>query len=462
MTPQSAVGDNEWVISREEIDEMAATLGVHVSNVQRDYVFGWLLAGLFGDSPFADRFVLKGGNAFRKAYFGATRFSDDLDFVAPEAVNADQLLAALNDVCRFIQARTGVEFDIAGNRQVGEQAIDKTKTVYKYKLYFTDFYGVRRNVTIGLRMDVTEFARLYLPPQSRQLIHPYSDRDDCAVDLRVVSLEEGLADKLKCLLQRRSSFDLFDLVYSIFVNNEVDVDKRAVVTTFLKKTIFESSPTAALSLLLAVPFHTMRHFWENKIICAAESLLDFPAAVERFKGELGSLFSGFRYGERGHLAFFPAELRNPIMEAGANRTLLRLTYDGTVRMVEPYSLRFKRRTDGVAQEYLYVHDRTGGRSGPGIKGLLNYKIDGLTVTDERFEPRYEIELAKAGEFADRTTFGGGFRRRTPVTRAPMRRRYRVQCAYCRKVFDRSTPSTRLNPHNNPYGSPCAGRSGYRV
>ncbi|MGI3228769.1 hypothetical protein ACRJ4B_38200 [Streptomyces sp. GTA36] len=97
------------------------------------------------------------------------------------------------------------------------------------------------------------------------------------------------------------------------------------------------------------------------------------------------------------------------MEAGASRTLLRLTYEGTLRMVEPYSLHFKRRKDGVAQEYLYVYDRTGGRSGPGIKGLLNYKINNVEVTEEKFDPRYEIELAKAGEFADRTTFGGTFR-----------------------------------------------------
>jgi predicted nucleotidyltransferase component of viral defense system len=54
----------------------------------------------------------------------------------------------------------------------------------------------------------------------------------------VVSLEEALADKLKCLLQRHMSNDLFDLVYSIFVNNDVAVDKTTIVTTFLRKTIF--------------------------------------------------------------------------------------------------------------------------------------------------------------------------------------------------------------------------------
>lgn len=451
------------MISREEIDTASDMLGVNVSNVQRDYIFGWLLAGLYGDSPFADQLVLKGGNAFRKGYFPATRYSDDLDFAAPGRVDAGQLLEALNEVCRLIEARTDVAFDVDRNRLVASHAIDRTKTSFKYKLYFTDFHGVRNNVTISLKMDVTEFGRLYLPPQTRRLIHPYSDSAQCAVDLPVVSLEEALADKLKCLLQRRSSFDLFDLVYSIFINDEVAVDKTTIVATFLKKTIFGSSPPAAHGLLMAVPFEAMRHYWDNKIVCVRESLLDFTSAVTQFKSELGSLFSDFRYGERGQLAFFPAELRTPIMEAGSTQTLLRVVYNGVERLVEPYSLRFKRRQDGVGQEYLYVWDRTGGQSGPGIKTLFNWKIDSIANTDAKFDPQFEIELAKAGEFDGRTTFGSG--PRGPST-ARVRRsappRYRIKCGYCGKTFARTTASTALNSHKDGFGNACYGRRGYRV
>jgi hypothetical protein len=71
------------------------------------------------------------------------------------------------------------------------------------------------------------------------------------------------------------------------------------------KTIFEPSPQAALRLLLAVPFEVMRGYWST-IICAAESRMDFTMAVDRFKGELRSLFSSFRYGDADQPAFFPA------------------------------------------------------------------------------------------------------------------------------------------------------------
>lgn len=392
------------MIDRDEIAETSRELGVNTSDVQRDYLYGWLLAGLYGErSTSRDRLVLKGGNAFRKGYFASTRFSGDLDFAAPVGLSPGLLLQALNEVCRMIAARTGVIFDLDRNRQVDQRSIDSSKTVHKFALYFNDFAGNSSTMTISMRMDVTEYGRLYLPIQRRQLIHPYSDRAECATSIEVVSLEEALADKLKCLLQRHSSKDLFDLVYSIFVNNDVEVDKVEIIRTFLRKTIFEPSPQAALKLLLAVPFEVMRVYW-SRIICAKDGLLDFTAAVNLFKGELSSLFSGFPYGSISQLAFFPPELRGPIMEAGRSQTLLRITYDGLERLVEPYSLSFKWKKDGRGQEYLYVWDRTGGRSGPGVKSLFNWKVQNLATTDIKFEPRFEIELAKSGEYGARTTF----------------------------------------------------------
>ena len=43
----------------------------------------------------------------------------------------------------------------------------------------------------------------------------------------------ALADKMKCLIQRRYAYDLFDLVYGVFVNRELDLDRSELVQTFL-------------------------------------------------------------------------------------------------------------------------------------------------------------------------------------------------------------------------------------
>jgi hypothetical protein len=133
------------------------------------------------------------------------------------------------------------------------------------------------------------------------------------------------------------------------------------------------------------------------------------------------------------------------------------------RLIEPYSLVFKRRKDGFAQEYFYAYDQSGGRSSrPGIKTFLHPKIQSLSNTNQLFEPRLPVELGKAGEFAGKTYFGGGFR--TATVRARVRVRtthvYIVECSYCGKRFPRKRYSTRLRAHKDRYGNRCYGRSGY--
>jgi len=415
------------MIDIDEIKAKADEFGLHLSNVQRDYIFGWLIGGVFEVSALRDVVALKGGNALRKAYFPATRFSDDIDFTTTQGIDPDALLHELNDVCRFAEARTGVKFDLERNRIVGEQLIERGTRIYKLRLYFRDFSGNADHIPLKVKVDVTEFDRIHLPVQTRRLIHEYSDATDCAFDVRVIKLEEALADKLKCLIQRRYAYDLFDLVYGVFVNRELEVDRSELVQTFLRKTIFEPSPVAARDLLLGVPFDLVRGYWA-KVVCPKPSLFSFESAVSMLRDGLIALFAPFSWGAHLAGAYFPAELRNPILQAGSDLTLLRVTYDGITRDVEPYSLVFKQRKDGVAQEYFYGYDRTGGHTkGPSIKAFLQGGMQRIETTDIRFEPQFAVELRKAGDSDNTGYFArpfGSSRRGVRATRrrSPIRRR----------------------------------------
>jgi hypothetical protein len=50
--------------------------------------------------------------------------------------------------------------------------------------------------------------------------------------VRCLKLEEMLANKLKCLLQRRRVPDVFDLVFSIFINRDLEVNRAEILSTF--------------------------------------------------------------------------------------------------------------------------------------------------------------------------------------------------------------------------------------
>jgi len=453
------------LIEREELVQKSEEFGLHISDVQRDYVFGWILSGLYQEEP-AHGLVLKGGNALRKAWLPETRFSDDLDLSTRGLLDPEHLLTRFNSLCTFVHARTGIRFDLDRNVIAKEQHIDANKRVYKMRLYFSDFSGNADHLTLKVRLDVTEGDRLHLPVQTRRLIHPYSDASDCAVDLQVVKLEEALADKLACLITRRYAYDLFDLVYGLFERSDPSVNRGEVVHTFLRKTAFGRSPVTARDLLINTPLDLLSQYW-SKIVCPKVSRFSYDHALQTLKAGVASLFAPFNYGAGHAPAYFPPQLRNAILQAATDLTLLRLVYQGRERLVEPYSLAYTvRRSDGVAQEYFWAYDRTGGRSGPGIKSFVRSGIQGMTNTSIGFQPRFPVELSKA------PTRGGVsmFAARSPSRLATAGRRvrssggvtYTVECSYCGKRFTRKTSSTRLNPHKDRWGHPCSGRSGYRV
>jgi predicted nucleotidyltransferase component of viral defense system len=451
------------MISKPEVESKATEFGLNPSDVERDYVFGWLLAGIYSASPLGDRLVLKGGNCFRKAYFPHTRFSNDLDFSATTGIDPAFLYSELDKVCDFVQSQSGVEFVKDRNRVEEKRNSDNERRIYEARLYFRDFYGNPFTITISIRLDVTEHERVFLPTQSRSLIHPYSDADKCTVKLKAQKLEELMASKLKCLLQRRHSFDLYDYVYSIFINRDVEVDRRELISTFLKKTIFERSPGVVRGLLLDLPFELFRGFWNQFLVCPKQGLLDFDVALQHFKRSVDELFGTFRVDQYGVVAFFPSRFRNQIMGAASDLTLLDIVYDGHRRLVEPYALTFKTRKDGFGQEYLYVYDTTGGRtSPPGIKSFLHTNIQDLKNTSRPFTPRFPVELGKAGEFGGKTYFSSTIQVLRAAVRRRIRseRRYIVECAYCGKRFPRKHYSVRVRAHVGTNGYSCAGRTGF--
>lgn len=330
--------------------------------------------------------------------------------------------------------------------------------------------GGKDFVDISVRMDITEFDQLALPPQDRMLIHPYSDADVCSTQIRCVKLEEALADKLKCLIQRRYCYDIFDIVYGAFLSGDIEVDRNEMMRVFLKKTIFGPSPLAAKQLLLDLPLEVFRGYW-GKVLVPAASRLSFDGAIEQLQAGIEELFAPLPFGTVGAQAFYPSHLRNPIMEAAADRKLLKVRYHGVERLMEPYSLTFKRRkSDGVGHEYFYAYDQTGGNSRPGIKALFAHDVQSLEVTDQSFEPRFEIQLAKAGDSSQSGYFSGtpGPRRSTGVGRRTTSRatstgpKQVIQCSYCGKQFVRKSASRSMNKHKDPYGNQCFGRTGFWV
>ena len=142
--------------------------------------------------------------------------------------------------------------------------------------------------------------------------------------------------------------------------------------------------------------------------------------------------------------------------AAANHLCVDLTYDGSVRRIEPYSLR--QTVEGNFVLHAIRSDSGDHRS---------YRIDRMqsaAVTSQVFTPRYAVELTSTGPLAvaPSTTMPDiASARRTARTRrqAPT---YIYRCTVCRKTFNRQSMDGSLNSHKNPRGYPCPGRYGVYV
>lgn len=456
------------MIDKAEIEAKAKEFEINPANVQRDYVFGWILFALFTQSSLKDRLSLKGGNALRKGYFENTRFSKDLDFGIPNDIPQELLLDEVNRACDFIQSKAGVEFVREENhvreKFVAAQARPPDLRVYEVRIYFKDFYGHADHIKLKIAMDLTRFDKVILPIQAVKLIHPYSDSAEVVCEIRCVKLEEIIATKLKCLLQREHAPDLFDYAYAIKLMGG-NLNKGEVIRTLIRKTIFSQNPFVLKSILLATAFDYFKETWAISVMCARKVLLTAEEAIAALIADLEILFAGYPNNHFAQFAYFGPELRTPIMRAGRTQTLLNIRYKGADRVVEPYSLKYLQRSDGVEREYLYAFNRSGGENQPGIRMFVADNIESIQNTDEKFVPRFLIELSKSGELPKkRYLFDPNKPAPAPRFRVSRKRigkglRYIYTCTYCGRRFARSSQNSSLKPHKDKRGYSCGGRYG---
>ena len=78
--------------------------------VEKDYVLGWLLAGIDHHEGISDSWTFKGGTCLKKVHFETYRFSEDLDFTLAEAAQLDQdfLSTTFSEIAQRIYERCGI------------------------------------------------------------------------------------------------------------------------------------------------------------------------------------------------------------------------------------------------------------------------------------------------------------------------------------------------------------------
>ena len=456
------------MIDRREILDIAGTLGLSPQVVEKDYVLGWVLAGIYQHAALAENWIFKGGTCLKKCYFETYRFSEDLDFTLTDSSRIDQefLADVFREIGEWIYEGTGIE--IPEELQEFEVFENPRGTVScQGKLSYRGPIAPRSGGLPRIKLDLTLDELLVLPPAEPVIFHDYSDVPTEGISVRCYAYEEAFAEKVRALGERARPRDLYDVI-NLFRNLEAR-PQSAVLHDVLKQKCAHRGIPVPTHAELEIHRDILEGSWQPML---GHQLQALPP-VESFWSALPDFFAWLETGVAptvpatyqmadGETVLRERTLRLPVSGAAqsfleiirfaaANHLCVDLRYQGSVRRIEPYSLR--RTRDGNI--VLYAIRVSNGE-------LRSYRIDrvqGAQTTGQSFIPRYVVELRPQGPAvipptATRSTTSRPRRRRVSRSSGP---RYIYECAYCGKHFTRKKMTSRLNPHKDKSGYPCSGR-----
>ncbi len=473
------------MIDRREILDLAAQTSLTPHVIEKDYVLGWMLAGIYAHEKLADSWIFKGGTCLKKCFFETYRFSEDLDFTLRDEAHLNEtfLKRVFAEVGTWVYDETGIEiptdqqeFDVYRNPRGNLSCQGKIS----YKGPVSPTRPLPR-----IKLDLTADERIVLPPETIEIYHPYSDAPEEGIEVLAYDYVEAFAEKFRALAERTRPRDLYDVV-NLYRNAEARPEQQQFVTVLREKCAFKG---IQLPQLANIELHrgTVEAGWTSMLNHQLPALLPvvsfwdtLPEIFDWLHGQVAAPVLpamplmggateeivrertiGLPVGSRGQTFI------ETIRFAAANRLLVNLDYRDkqgrrSTRAIEAYSLR----RSGVGDVLLMAVRAEDGQP----RSYLINSIIGASPTLTTFTPRYPIELTPSGSqpipATSRSTGSvvpqTSRRRRSGLRAGGSGPTYVFRCTVCRKLFERKTYDGALRSHKNPAGYQCYGSYGTYV
>jgi predicted nucleotidyltransferase component of viral defense system len=266
------------MISSGEIRDIATKYGVRQDIIEKDYVLGWVLAGIY-NSTTVGNWIFKGGTALKKCYFYDYRFSEDLDFSLQDEgiLEETRLRKILNEITKWVGENSGIE--IEGKRSIVEVLEDRNKRrVAQLRVYYHGPVSPTSPSQWGrIKLDLTSGEVLTDSAAPTTVHHPYSDSNDELFRINCYSFTELFAEKLRALIERSRPRDLYDVV-KCYESNLSDLDnlRKQFKAKMDGKSIKLPEKVSLLSQI-----QNSRIFWEEQLSHQIRALEDFGYFEER-------------------------------------------------------------------------------------------------------------------------------------------------------------------------------------
>lgn len=230
------------MIDKRELLEKSRERGLRLEMIEKDYVLGWLL---YGFSHFPD-LVFKGGTALSKVYFPRIwRLSEDLDFSLVQGEMPD-VMKEIEGIILTSSQKSGIEFNLKSSHLIPEYL--QLKIQYKGL--------ISRN---WIKIDCT-LDDLVEKPAEMELKSTYSDY--ISFKIRVETLEEIFASKLRAAIERKKCRDYFDL----WQLSKMDFDNGRLKDVFARKCKIKNIEFEGLDQIFPEDIvETMAPYWKREL-----------------------------------------------------------------------------------------------------------------------------------------------------------------------------------------------------
>jgi len=199
------------MITQRELLALRAEWSLDVGVIEKDYLLGWLLAGIANHDALSRTWVFKGGTCLRKCYYETFRFSEDLDFTIVEGGPEEpgELTRIFVEIAEWIREESGIELivdDSSFRRRINRRGRPTVEGRVAYR-------GPSGQSSLPkVKLDLTSDEVLAERPVIRPIGHPYSDSLPVQGVLSY-SITELFGEKLRALAERCRPRDLYDVVH---------------------------------------------------------------------------------------------------------------------------------------------------------------------------------------------------------------------------------------------------------
>ncbi|MCX6777297.1 MAG: nucleotidyl transferase AbiEii/AbiGii toxin family protein [Candidatus Micrarchaeota archaeon] len=221
------------MISQNRITEIAENEGMGWAIVEKDYFLTLMLDAVANTPELHDSLVFKGGTALRKAYFGDYRYSEDLDFTLARKLGGREIRDSFESALGYLGREHNADARIRG--------FNSKSWFTDIKIQFAGLKGGKNAVAIDLSADEIIAGDVL----EKKILNPYYEKDFA---VKVYSLEEILAEKLRSLLQRTRVRDYYDVWY--LLTHHKGLDRRRMAGIFLKKVEYKKLEYSGKAQLL--------------------------------------------------------------------------------------------------------------------------------------------------------------------------------------------------------------------